>query len=186
MKVWVIDYSDYTPDVCADEKSVRAHLKTLGLNDEEIEKALHGGFHIEEDDFDRYNIGETWIDVKPNYDVIQYGANESLARRGRMLKESDSGCIKPVDFEVYDYNTETGEDETDIEIPEETEDALLGSSYDSVKEMASDIAKKLDDCGFADMTNYEVMEKDDDTEVLITFGLAKGWERNVIVQYETC
>lgn len=116
------------------------------------------------------------------------GVEESRrpSRRGRMLKESDSGCVKPVYFEVYDYNMETGEDEIGIEIPEEIEDALLGSSYDSVNEMAADVAKKLDDCGFADMTNYEVMEKDDDTEVLITFGLAKGWERNVIVQYETC
>ena len=85
MKVWLIEYSNYTPVVCADEKSVRAHLKNLGLSDKEIEKALLVGIHIEDDE--KYDIGETWIKVWPYRDVIQYDANESRSRHGRMLRE---------------------------------------------------------------------------------------------------
>lgn len=85
MKVWLIEYSNYTPDVCADEKSVWAHLKKLGLSDEEIEKAFLDGVHIEDDE--NYDIGETWIKIWPNHDVIQYNVEESHRPRGRMLKE---------------------------------------------------------------------------------------------------
>ena len=127
-----------------------------------------------------------WGRAKVDYFVYEGEITESCQRRGRMLKESDSGCVRPVYIEVYDYNTETGEDETDIEIPEEIEDELLRSSYGSVKEMAADIAKKLDGWDGFDTKDYEVMEKDDDSEILVSYETEFDWERNVIVQYKAC
>ena len=161
MKVWLIEYSNYTPDVCADEKSVRAHLKKLGLSDEEIEKALLDGVHIEDDE--NYDIGETWIKIWPNHDVIQYNVEESHCPRGRMLKEEDERVS--LDLTISDKWNEDGKNYMELDVKKNGKNTQV-----KVCVVFTDKGEHLDTVFYTENDNEDLTENEVAEELDISVG----------------